>query len=110
MFEIDDMAVCTLTDGLVKIKSDVFTAAGSGMKSYLVEWTEGFDEGKRSIVQVDDLEPAPKFKVGHEVSFAGVAHTVVAGPFNSGAGDWYVLESKDGHTTCTEDHMTQWSE
>lgn len=99
MYKQDDMAVCGLTDGLVKIKYGPYTSPGLGKGSYLVEWLEGVDKGMCSVVGAEDLEPAPKFKVGQKVKESHNTAAVVAGPFLDHEGDFFwVVQFEDG--TC----------
>ncbi|MFJ3084389.1 hypothetical protein ACIPJG_32180 [Streptomyces halstedii] len=111
MFKQGDKAVCTLNDGVVEIKSDLFTSAGTGARSYLVEWTEGIDKGKRSVVYATDLEPAPRFKVGQKVRFTyspvGETFDLVAGPFPDfqKAPFWVFRDQEGEHDTSGEGQM-----
>ncbi|MEU0159002.1 hypothetical protein ABZ154_09205 [Streptomyces sp. NPDC006261] len=107
-FKQGDEAICAQTDGLVKIRYGPYTSTALGMGSYLVEWLEGVDQGKCSVVGVEDLEPAPRFKVGQRVmlGLGDEPRKVVAGPFNDIDGsDWWVLESKTGHAPVNEKQM-----
>lgn len=108
-FKQGDKAVCTLTDGVVEVKSDLFTSAGTGVESYLVEWTEGIDKGKRSVVYVTDLEPAPRFRLEQRVKESdNTPAVVVNGPFPDYAGDnFWVVQLNDGsYDRWWEVHMT----
>ncbi|WP_371666008.1 hypothetical protein OG306_33310 [Streptomyces sp. NBC_01241] len=80
-FNVEDKAICTLTDSVVKIKYGPYLTSG-GVEAYLAEWTEGVEKGRSSVVWAVDLQPAPKFMVGQEVtSPKGASFELVSGPF-----------------------------
>lgn len=93
-FKQDDVAVCGLTDGLVKVKYGPYTSPGLGKGSYLVEWLEGVDKGMCSVVGAEDLEPAPRFRKGQEVLYRERAVELVSGPFPDADGDLFWVVKK----------------
>lgn len=100
-FKQDDKALCTLNDQVVEVQfGPVKNSVGN--PAYLVKWPNGVS----SMVWEDDLQPAPRFKVGQEVrsKFLEGSLIISAGPFAYRTGDdFYVLEKADGtHTTELE--------
>lgn len=106
-FKQGDKAVCTLDDMEVEILyGPVPNAVGN--ESYLVQWRNG---ERSSLVWVDDLEPAPRFKVGQTVTFnysaKGEHFELLAGPFyDYRKKPFWVVKDQAGDQAPTEEtHM-----
>lgn len=101
-FKQDDKVVCTLNDqeGEVQfgpVKSLV------GNDTYLVKWAHS---GASSLAWAEDLEPAPRFKVGQEVLCRDRTVELVSGPFSDVDGDlFWVVKAGKVYDRCWEMDM-----
>lgn len=109
MFKQGDKAVCTLDDRKVMIQFGPFLCS-AGEEAYLV-----LEEGSSYSLTIwaQDLEPAPRFKVGQKVKINYLSKCdpfeLVAGPFVGPCGGafWVMKDGEGAHETAWDEYLTE---